>query len=56
MKSLTVRLYKENEVKVDNSYTQEEAEKMAVDLTLQKFKMLGIDTEGFDIAILEEVN
>ena len=52
---LTVRLYKENEVQVANNLTEEEANKIAIDLTLQKFNMLGIKTEGFDVAILREI-
>ncbi len=53
---LTVRLYKEVEVRVDNNLTEEEADNVAVDLALEKIKMSGINPEGFSIAILREVN
>ena len=52
---LTVRVYKEIEVQVANNLTEEEADKVAVDLALQKIEMLGINPEGFNIAILREV-
>lgn len=51
---VTVRVYKENEVVVADNLTEEEVEKVAVGLTLQKLEMMGIKTDGYDIAILTE--
>lgn len=52
---LTVRVYKEIEVQVDNNLTEEVADNVAVDLALEKIKMSGINPVGFDVAILREV-
>lgn len=54
--TITVRMYKENEVHVSDDLTQEEAEQIAIGLTIQKFEMIGIKTDELDVAILKGYN
>ena len=51
---LTVRVFKETEVHVADNLTEEEQNKIAVSLALQKFEMMGVNTKDFDVAILRE--
>lgn len=55
MKKVIVRFYRENEVMVDETLSEEKATEIAIDLTKQKFEACGVNTDDFEIAILTEV-
>lgn len=55
MKLVKVRIFKDNEVYVNKDLSSEEADDVAMSLTLEKFNVMGIDTSEFEIAVLDEV-